>query len=271
MAYVINPDGTITTVPADYDRNGNLSIKRGYTFEGEGGSPKKDVKPAPANRRNKTPKSPNIPRKKNLIQSVSSDSGTQKKRPKTILLGEDSSSSDEDYRINDPTYLRRNHFKSSISEVDIEKFFLKRRRNNRFITNKEYVEILTKLKGPIAAYFASCYREYIKDLGFFNTIPGGGSNKTKKEKKRKGGKKNKQQKQVNRQPDNTPVTAPLLHKGRKPKYGYARDRFGRVQERDSFNEEKGNEFHQARNSQRNYDYSSFDANDDHDGAYSNWE
>lgn len=27
MTYVINPDGTITTVEADYDRNGNLKPK----------------------------------------------------------------------------------------------------------------------------------------------------------------------------------------------------------------------------------------------------
>lgn len=58
---------------------------------------------------------------------------------------------------------------------------------------------------------------------------------------------------------------------RPPKYAYARDRYGRVQERDSFNEEKKNEFYSAQNRQRNYDYSSYDANDDHDGAYSDWE
>ena len=58
---------------------------------------------------------------------------------------------------------------------------------------------------------------------------------------------------------------------RPPKYAYARDRYGRVQERDSFNEEKKNEFYTAQNRQKNYDYSSFDANDDNDGAYSDWE
>ena len=58
---------------------------------------------------------------------------------------------------------------------------------------------------------------------------------------------------------------------RPPKYAYARDRYGRVQERDSFNEEKKNEFYVAQNRQRNYDYSSYDSNDDNDGAYSDWE
>ena len=55
---------------------------------------------------------------------------------------------------------------------------------------------------------------------------------------------------------------------RPPKYAYARDRYGRVQERDSFNEEKKNEFYVAQNRTRNYDYSSYDSNDDNDGAYS---
>lgn len=58
---------------------------------------------------------------------------------------------------------------------------------------------------------------------------------------------------------------------RKPKYGYARDIYGRVQERDSLDEEWRNEFKQAQMRQSNYDYSSYDANDDHDGCYSSWD
>lgn len=54
---------------------------------------------------------------------------------------------------------------------------------------------------------------------------------------------------------------------RHPKYGYARDRYGRAQERDSFNEEGRNEFGQAQRYQSNYDYSSYDAEDDHDSYY----
>lgn len=58
---------------------------------------------------------------------------------------------------------------------------------------------------------------------------------------------------------------------RKPKYGYARDRFGRVQKGDMFDEERTNEFRQAQNWQNHYDYSSYDANDDNDGAYNTWD
>ena len=46
---------------------------------------------------------------------------------------------------------------------------------------------------------------------------------------------------------------------RKPKYGYARDIFGRVLERDSYKEEC--------HEKQNYDYSSFDREDDHDIVY----
>jgi hypothetical protein len=58
---------------------------------------------------------------------------------------------------------------------------------------------------------------------------------------------------------------------RQPKYGYARDRYGRIQERDHYNEDRHNEFKKAQNDQRNYDYSDYDVNDDHDGAYNGWE
>lgn len=58
---------------------------------------------------------------------------------------------------------------------------------------------------------------------------------------------------------------------RQPKYGYARDRYGRIQERDHYNEDRHNEFKRAQNNQRNYDYSDYDSNDDHDGAYNGWD
>ena len=48
---------------------------------------------------------------------------------------------------------------------------------------------------------------------------------------------------------------------KKPKYGYARDRYGRVQDRDSYQEE----IHRS----PVYDYSSYDSEDDHDNYYYN--
>ena len=49
---------------------------------------------------------------------------------------------------------------------------------------------------------------------------------------------------------------------KKPKYGYARNRYGNVQERDSFNEERHNEIYQSEQRQQYYDYSSYDSEDD---------
>lgn len=54
---------------------------------------------------------------------------------------------------------------------------------------------------------------------------------------------------------------------KKPKYGYARDYFGRIVERDVFDEDRGDENWDARQLQAGYDYSSFDAEDDHDSYY----
>lgn len=54
---------------------------------------------------------------------------------------------------------------------------------------------------------------------------------------------------------------------RHPVYGYARDRYGRVQERDSLNEDRKNEFRQSQVFQSRYDYSSYDSESDHDSYY----
>lgn len=58
--------------------------------------------------------------------------------------------------------------------------------------------------------------------------------------------------------------------GKKPKYGYARDYYGRVQSRDLYDEDRRNEFAQSQRAQSNYDYSLYDREDDHDGGYDDW-
>lgn len=50
--------------------------------------------------------------------------------------------------------------------------------------------------------------------------------------------------------------------GRHPKYGYARNYYGNVLERDRFNEDKYDENYQADLMQEHYDYSSYDSEDD---------
>lgn len=58
---------------------------------------------------------------------------------------------------------------------------------------------------------------------------------------------------------------------KKPKYGYARDYFGRVQKRDLYDEDRENEFAQSQRAQSNYDYSLYDREDDHDGGYEDYD
>lgn len=56
---------------------------------------------------------------------------------------------------------------------------------------------------------------------------------------------------------------------KKPKYGYARDYFGRVRKSDLYSDENNNDDYTARSHQNNYDYSLFDSEDDHDNYYDN--
>lgn len=258
MAYVINPDGTITTVPADYDRNGNLSIKKGYTFDEESGTQKQVSKSA-------TPqgKSSNrtISGKLTGAKTPVKDTSSQKKVSKTIVLGESSSSSSKMVTLQLPV---RNKKKTPlfISEAQINKFFINKIANHKELNHKDFQRIINTLSGKLAKHFNFCYREFLKVQQLYEKTTKKSVNKLKKT---IGAKQS-----ANNMFKPIPKTT-SQQSGRKPKYGYARDRFGRVQERDSFNEEKRNEFYQANNSQKHYDYSSFDANDDNDGAYSNWE
>ena len=268
MAYIINPDGTITTVPPEYDRNGTLSIKRGYNLNEES-DPNEDVsKPALPNGRRR--KQIFIVKKKVGKTSTQSTS-SPKKESKTIVLGESPSTSYEGWASFQPVRRRkkRKTFTSPASGIrlesiaEIEKFFSNRIANRKGLTHEEFKRIRATLNVNLANYFTSCY------MDSFAALSATVKSSEKSAKKRNKKKKAKQMQTMGTASSPSPEV-PSCPPGRKPKYGYARDRFGRVQERDSFNEEKRNEFHQASNSQRQYDYSSYDANDDNDGAYSNW-
>lgn len=50
--------------------------------------------------------------------------------------------------------------------------------------------------------------------------------------------------------------------GRHPQFGYARNIFGNIQERDSFNEDRNNEYYQSSKQQERYDYGSHDPEDE---------
>lgn len=255
MAYIINPDGTISTVDANYDHNGNIKPKIDSEFLKE---------QAIHYNRNIEP----------LQNRISSSTPRTKKKKKVVK------------RI--PPFKQ----KQFISKAEIDFFFKDRKCSGRRISNEEYSKILLSLPDVLKDYFVSCFLRYKG----YKLSENEDFRKRKTFKKNKNNSKNKQNNSHivrdastihsgfslgevatfssynKRTPEGNMVNGKSL-KGasRNPKYGYARDRYGRVQERDSYNEERRNEFHNAQNYQKNYDYSNYDANDDHDGAYSDWE
>ncbi len=261
MAYVINPDGTITTVEADYDRNGNLKPKINTELLNE------------------------------QVVKYNSNTAPEKRTP----IGKKSASIKKKSKVSRSLPHKRQQF---ISTAEIDMFFKDRIATNKRVSTDEYIRITDKLPKELRGYFVKKYRQY---LGYRSVIVDvddpRNRNTFKKPKNKKKAKKNKTPHVVKevivkhsyhsgfslgeiatysslnkRTPDEDMVNGQSL-KGasRQPKYGYARDRFGRVQERDSFNEDLRNEFKNAQNHQKNYDYSSFDSDDDHDGAYSEFE
>ena len=260
MAYVINPDGTITTVEADYDRYGNLKPKINSELLKEQVVNYNPNVP-PERRKTKVKQSAPVKKKSKMSRSIP---------PKRQL--------------------------QFISIAEIDMFFRDRIANKKRIYSDEYLSIVKSLPKVLKDYFISRYHKY---MGYNSVVDDFlRSRKTfKKPKNKNKTKKNKNPHVVKnvtmssstssgfsisdiatysslhkRTPDGDMVNGQSL-KGasRQPKYGYARDRFGRVQERDSYNEDLRNEFRNAQRHQKNYDYSSYDADDDHDGAYSGFE
>lgn len=262
MAYVINPDGTITTVEADYDRNGNLKPKINSELLNEQVI-KYNSNSAPDERISVVKKSASIKKKSKVSRSIP---------PK-----------------------RQQQF---ISTAEIDMFFRERKATNKRVSTDEYIRITDKLPKELKDYFIIKYRQHLRH-GSVKVDDDDPRNRKafKKSKSKKKAKKNKASHVVKtvtakpsthsgfslgeiatfsslnkRTPDGDMVNGRSLRgASRNPKFGYARDRFGRVQERDSFNEDLRNEFKSAQRHQNNYDYSSYDENDDHDGAYRDWE
>lgn len=264
MAIVINPDGTVSTIEVDHDAYGNIRPKM-----------PEDIAEKPSEKQY-IPSS----QKKDFIYPR-----MQKKKHKKVV----SSASHEP---------QGNTVKSTkvVTKQSIDRYFAYIKSHHQRITDNEYTKTLSLLQGEVLDYYKQRYMEYKtehspKPASTISTKPADGKKKKKKNKQNKQLKKETQAKQfISRSsgftiaeiasfsclkgalPGNDIINGRSIYgASRNPKYGYARDRYGRVQERDSYNEERRNEFHNAQNHQRNYDYSSYDANDDHDGAYSDWE
>lgn len=286
MAIVINPDGTVSTVDVYYNRDGSIKGIKGTPSTDIGYTPKSSssYSSSPIKKKAKKKKA----KKEPYLSTPTANSKKENSSNVTVVPTPTTkqstliTSSKEVKKKNRP---RKPVMETAAEDPSLEPYFSSNVEIDQYITDKkikkqtidlsEYLKIRRSLPGALCNYFTSkckAYFIYCKEL----------AQKMVKSTTIKKKKKNKNKKKVSNNvtfsSSRIKVTKTEVDNGsssggfpKKPKYGYARDRYGRVQERDSFNEEKKNEFYTAQNRQRHYDYSSYDANDDNDGAYSDWE
>lgn len=259
MAYVVNPDGTVTFIEVKTDRYGNIkptgniveqTTKSSIGYSGY-------TQPKPKKKRKKAKRNAYYAKDDNNTAVVTP---TDKPKPGTV----------KNPRI--------------ITRQSIDTFFDKKKKNRSFVSSEEFVRATDVLKGNLLAYFVQRNEQLKADLhsmGVVKKRPNPKASNKKNKSKHKGAANNTSNhiikntlediatfstlKESNSDSDiiyNRPNTG-----GRRPKYGYARDYFGRVQERDVLNEERNNEFKQSQKQQSKYDYSSYDKEDDHDSFY----
>ena len=263
MAYVINPDGTVDLIEVEYDSYGNMRPKRSYESSKPSFQSSAIKSSSTSSRkRKKIKKATSFPPQGNSTKVVES----------TPPLKEQHATTKKTARI--------------ITKQSIEKFFIRKKNLRQRVTHEDLMRASIVLKSSLLKYFMQKYdeyKEYCLNMGWGPKIV-----KTKKKKVKKSKKQKHSVVDVSRKDTHNPTGKTIAdiatfsalkdsladsevvynrRSSRTPVYSYARDRFGRVQERDSFNEEKRNEFKQAQKHQRNYDYSSYDAEDDHDSYY----
>ena len=297
MAYVINPDGTITTVEADYDRNGNIKIKRGYSFEKDSMSKSYNTIPSyTKSRKKKKAKKQNTVASPRVAETASTTVVKKVKRNVLPKFSAPKNAAKKVKRVKEVetkiSHIDRKRIKTFfITIAEIDSYFEDKIASGIAISQEVYLKIRETLPEGLKRYFISKYQDYIKKMG--SSISASKAilvNDTSKNIKKVAhdgtvdfdinapsrtgytlGEIATFSSMHKRTPDEEMVNGkPLYGASRNPKYGYARDRFGRVQERDCFNEDLRNEFENAQRHQNNYDYSSYDENDDNDGAYSDW-
>ncbi len=268
MAIVINPDGTVSTIETTHDQYGNIR-------------PKID---------SEVMKEQEIHYNKNTISKTKEEKGyiyptysVSKKYKKKV-------------NISKPISKKKQKIFISYAEIDI--FFKDRLASGKYVSFDEYDKLKNCLPDKLSRYFAAQYLYYLDSLKHNKKFKKRTTFKKPKEpniteKKKKVVHEVRDVKSYHNSRTGYSIgeiakmgslkenyassqdfdvrTSNPPRPARAPKYAYARDRYGRVQERDSFNEEKRNEFYTAQNRQNHYDYSSYDANDDHDGAHSDWE
>ena len=145
MAYVINPDGTITTVEADYDRNGNLKPKINSELLNEqvikyNSNVASDTKTG-GGKRSSSKKKTN----KNLVSyphQVNSNKVTEEKQTT---------------KKQDATKRKETRI---ITRQSIEKYFERKKSLGQLLTEKDLLQAAAVLKSSLLQFFMQKYEQY---------------------------------------------------------------------------------------------------------------
>lgn len=229
MAYVINPDGTIKLLAVEFDRFGNIRPKKIID----------EINPSIAKNTPQQVKKEKSP-SENAISSSVPHSDVMEKKDRPIV------------KYAPQTQEKKKLFQTKEA---IDEYFVQRKELHQIVHQEIFAYAVKHISSELSSYFIKCFYEhndYCRKMGWISKEP-----EWKPKKKRK-------------EEAFSPISSSSKERSassRHPVYGYARDRYGRVQERDSFNEERKNEFRKSQSLQGKYDYSNYDRENDHDSYY----
>lgn len=255
MAFVINPDGTVRPIAVEYDRAGNMHPKRIYNIDNSvaSGYSRRDWQQTESTTIN--PKKKKRNKKKKCKAIINSKAPVQQPERSNPVITKPVTQSHQGERL-EPI-----HIEKFMTRQSIDEYFDKQKRALRPVPKYIYLYVKSILKYNLWDHFEKRHKELNLFLAKLKSImdEGIGRGKKRNKSKTKEVKWNDSRRSVER--------GGMNRTGRTPQYGYARDIFGRVKERDHYDEDKRNEFKQAQRRQSNYDFSNFDLEDDHDSYY----
>lgn len=281
MAYYINPDGTVSYAEVEYNSSGDLVPKKDYSNSEK--TTKRDLYGISTNKQEQNVKVKKTCRRERISKERRNRINqfiAEKKKAKQLItykefvhlysqLDEVDSHYFIDVCAEYKEYCIKQGWASPHSNTTLPVVWAPHGQKNRKTINK---------KQPKATLTKSEKRSLLNEVDDLEERISQMSNLLKTESKKRSssghslGDIAKFSSLKKTTPDSDYIQGRAVNgASRQPKYGYARDRYGRVQERDRLNEDRYNEFSQAQNHNKNYDYSDYDSNDDHDGAYSGWE
>lgn len=255
MALLINPDGSVFPVEVEYDTDGRIQPKKKFDmFEDSEQNiqshsiVKKKGQIIPTEYKKFTAETL-LARVSSVVQNMKRN---RKKKKSSIM---EPNQNIQSTSLDDKKKLFQ-------SEKEIDEYFARRLELHQVVYDnilKYGQKVLTK---DLYKYLSLKYREHneycrSKGWGFIDS-------KAKNNKK----VKNTMPRNIDRS-TYEPCAISERNGNRHPVYGYARDRYGRVQERDYLDEDRRNEFKKLQRNQSNYDYSNYDSENDNDGYYDN--